>query len=121
MIRLDPERVDDEKVIAPFVVEGVEDDADPVVGPRLITVREMGADRERVGVVGAKTHVKPRLVVHHKDLGAYRCRRVLARLHLVVESHGPRPLPDGLVEDPVDIDPGVDAGDLKWCPRFVVR
>jgi len=114
-------KVSRKKIVAALVVEGVEDHSDPVVGPRLVAVREMGANRGGIGVVGAKTHVEPRLVVHHEDLGAHRCGRVLAGLHLVVEGHDPRPLPDGFVENPVDIDSGFDAGDLERCRRFVVR
>jgi hypothetical protein len=116
---LHAERIDDEKVAAALVVEGVEDDADPVIRPRLVAVGEVGAYRGRIRIMGAESDVKAVRVVHHEDLGLDRCRGVFAGSDLEVQGHRPRLVPDRLVEDPVDGDTSVDSRNLVGGNRFL--
>ncbi len=119
-VELDAQRVDEELEGAPLVVERVQLDAHQVVVEDRVAVLQVGADRRRLGVVGAEGDVEAVVVVGHQALGLHRRRGVLARPGLVLEPQRQGLLPGRLVEDAVDrdrrgrpadlVDPGLGAG-----------
>jgi hypothetical protein len=119
VVHLDAERVDHQQIVAPLVVEGVEHDPHPIVGPGVVAVGEMDADRRRIRVEGAERDVERAVVVKQQHLGADRRRGVLARAHLDRQLGRPGLLPDNLVERAVDLDRRLDPGDLAARPGLL--
>ena len=85
VVHLYAEGVDSEEVVAPLIVEGVEDNADPVIGPGLIAVGEVRTDRPGIRIVGTKADVQAVRIVHHQDFSSDRCRGVFPRSDLIIE------------------------------------
>ncbi len=103
-VHLHAERVDEELEGPALVVEGVEDDADEVVVPGGVAVREVGADRLWIGVFRLETDVEVTVVVKDQGLGLHRGRLVLRWAGLVAERDDHRALPEALVQPAVDGD-----------------
>ena len=102
-IHLHAERVDEELVGSPFVVEGVEHHPDEVVVPGIVPVGEPRPYTQRIRIVALEADEEPRVVVRQEHLGTDRRPDVLSRPDLVEqfqrERVGPGLLHDAAVND----------------------
>ncbi len=103
-VALHAERVRHQLVAAAVVVEGVEEDADPVVVEHRVAVAQVGADPRRVRIGRVERHVQRVGGVADADGGLHRRRDVVAGLDLVGDLLDERALPGRVVELAVDHD-----------------
>ena len=116
--------VDHEVVGAPPVVEGVEHDADVVVGPApAVTLAEGGANPAGIAVPGANPEVDGVVAYQYQRFGRLHRRDALDRIILAEVAQKGRALPGSVIEPAVNVDVRVfkpRRGDLELPCRAIV-
>nr|QEO74674.1 hypothetical protein [uncultured bacterium] len=81
-ISLDAERVEEQLIRPPLIVEGIEQHADVIIVENVITFRHGGAHTVRF-VVRKKSYIEHPGIVTHENFGGPRRRDVIAGVRLV--------------------------------------
>jgi hypothetical protein len=122
LLQLGAERRRQEHVAVARVVEGVDDDLEVVLVEEAVRIAaHLGGD-DRFGSIGVDADVDVLVVVEDTDFGAIARRLSFVRFLLRERVDGSGGLPDGFVEDPVDLRrvgrlAGVDRRAFAACLR----
>jgi hypothetical protein len=111
----------DEVEASSLIVEGVQDQGDPIISPERVAISQMGSYGRWLWVMAAKCGIEIVRIIREEDLGADRRRHIFPRSNFVVQLDDQSLLPGPLIEDRIYCDPGCRLGDKKRFLRYRIR